>query len=215
MRLPTAWIGRRGLLELEWGGEGKGANTIAALMSLISISHVAEDETGIARMTYTVLSDITGLSRAKVSGGLRILETNGLVERGSEGKSHFKLGSYGGAHKWGKLPARSMYSSGRIKAFSEFKLRQHAELDALKMFLLFVAFRGEDINAANISYASIEKYSGVRSSRIKGGISLLVSLDLIKVDQVHKIDEPGVRHTYRIVGVESRRHMGTSGRQDV
>jgi hypothetical protein len=148
--------------------------------------------------------------------GMGILETNGgLIERGSEGRSHFKLGSYDRARGWAKLPARSIYSSGRIKAFSEFKLRQRSELDALKMFLLFVAFRGEDINAANISYDGIEKYSGVRTARIKSGISLLVSLDMIKVDQVPKIDEPGVRHTYRIVGVESRRHMGTSGRQEL
>ena len=45
---------------------------------------------------------------------------------------------------------KSMYSSGRIIAFDEFRLRKVIELDALKLFFLFVARRDQKTNLANI-----------------------------------------------------------------
>jgi hypothetical protein len=215
VRLPTDWIRQKSVLsEFVWGRKGEGANNVAALMSLIAVAHAANDDTGVARMTYDDLSDVTSLSRAKLAKGLDVLRLLSLVEEGQE-RSHFKLGGYDKARGWGKLPARKMYSGGRIEAFSHFKLRQRAELDALKMFLVFVAFRGEDINAANLSYDGIEKWAGVSTARIKSGLSILTTLEMVRVDRVPKEGEMGIRHRYRLVGVEDRRHLGTSGRQSL
>jgi hypothetical protein len=214
VRLPTDWV-RKGLLaEFHWDNGGFGANNIAALMALIAIAHVADSETGVCRMTYNRLCDATGLSRAKLARGLEILERFKLIEREWCRRSHISLGSYNILRGWGKLPAKGMYRSVTIEAFSDFKLRRRAELDALKIFLVFVAFRGNDINAANIGYSNIEKYSGVSETKIKSAISLLVTHNLIRVDQIPRKDEPGVWHTYRIVGIEPYRHLGTSGRGD-
>jgi hypothetical protein len=86
----------------------------------------------------------------------------------------------------------------------------------LKMFLLFVAFRDRKTNAANISHKGIEKHAGIDGSRIKTGIGLLVSQRLVQVDQIIREDEEfGVRHTYRIVGIDPNNHMGTSGRHQI
>ena len=214
VRLPTRWITSKGLLEFQWRGEGGGSNNVAALMCLIAIAHVASQQTGTAQITYNALGDVTGLSREKLSGGLRILEGGALVERKADGRSHYKLSNFDPALGWGKLPVKSMYRSGRIVAFDEFKLRQRSELDALKMFLLFIAFRDDGLNAANLSYTGIEKYSGIERSKIKAGISVLVNQHLVYIDQVQRAEETGVRHTYRIVGIDPYRHMGTSGRKE-
>jgi len=54
----------------------------------------------------------------------------------------------------------------------------------------------------------IEKYSGIERSKIKAGISVLVNQHLVYIDQVQRAEETGVRHTYRIVGIDPYRHMG-------
>jgi hypothetical protein len=216
VRLPTRWIGADGLNEWAWRSEGAGSNSVAALMCLIAIAHVAEQEEGFARVTYDSLYEATGLSRKKISAGLTILGRYGLIDRKVEGRSRLQLTNFDPKGGWAKLPAKSMYSGGRIIAFDGFKLRSKAELDALKLYLLFVAFRDRKINAANLSHKSIEKHSGVDGARIKTGIGLLVSQQLVHVDQVKRDDEEyGVRHTYRVVGIDSNNHMGTSGRHQL
>jgi hypothetical protein len=214
VRLPTGWIASKGLLEFHWRGDGVGSNNIAALMSLVAIAHVASQQTGTAEITYNALRAVTGLSREKLAGGLRVLEGASLVERKSDGRSHFKLSNFDPERGWAKLPVKSMYGGGRIVSFDEFKLRQRSELDALKMYLLFIAFRDDDLNAANISYSGMEKYSGIERSRIKAGISVLLNQRLVYIDQVQREEGKGVRHTYRIVGIDPYRHMGTSGRKE-
>jgi hypothetical protein len=106
-----------------------------------------------------------------------------------------------------------MYSSGRIVAFDDFKLRRVVELDALKLFFLFVARRDRNTNMAKISYGTIQEYSGVERVRIKTAISFLASLSLVYVERVpSKSNEYGVANAYRIVGVDTSIHMGTIGR---
>jgi hypothetical protein len=214
VRLPTQWIKNEGLIRFVWGGDGVGADNIAALMAIIAIAHEADSESGVARITYEDLGGRTGLSRAKLAAGLNILRRTELIDAQTEGRSHYKLVNYG-LKGWGKLPASTMYSSGRIRPFEEFKLRRTTELDALKLFLLFVAFRGEDINAASIGYEKMSQYSGIHANRIKAAISLLTSHEMIVVDPRPKVDAPGFIHTYRIVGIDSRRHLGTTGRKEV
>ena len=106
-----------------------------------------------------------------------------------------------------------MYSGGRIAAFMDFRLRRVAELDALKLFYLFIAHRDRATNLANIGYDKIEEYSGVKRARIRTAISYLASLSLVHVEYLpSKITSMGVSSVYRIVGVEPYQHMGTSGR---
>ena len=106
-----------------------------------------------------------------------------------------------------------MYSAGRIAAFADLSLRRVAELNALKLFFLFVARRGRDTNVANISYEKIQEYTGVERARIKTAISVLASLSLVYVEHLpSKMNDHGIANAYRIVGVDSYTHMGTTGR---
>ncbi len=135
VRLPSNWINEGGLTSLPWRNGGEGADHIAALMALTVIAHAADSETGMARVTYDDFCDATGLSRAKVSSGLDTLVGIKVIEREpGDARSIYKLSNYNLSGGWAKLPFKSMYSSDTIAAFSEFRLRRVAELDALKLF---------------------------------------------------------------------------------
>lgn len=136
VRLPSRWIENEGLAKLRWSVAGQGANNIAALMALTAIAHSADGDTGVAKTTYDELCAATGLSRAKLSYGLDVLENLQVIERLEQGRSRYRLANYDPYAGWAKLPARSMYSGDRIAAFQEFRLRRIVELDALKLFFL-------------------------------------------------------------------------------
>ena len=106
-----------------------------------------------------------------------------------------------------------MYAAGRIAAYADLQLRRAAELDALKLFFLFVARRGRDTNLANIGYDKIVDYIAIKRIRLKTAISLLASLSLIYVEHIpSKTNAQGASNAYRIVGLDSYNHMGTRGR---
>lgn len=213
VRLPSAWIEANGLQKFRWAGDGKGSDNTAALMTLAVIAHHANGESGVARLTYDALCLATGLSRAKLSNGLDVLEKINVVERTPEGRSTYKLINFDPQAGWAKLPAKRLYSSGRIYAFDDFRLRSATELNALKLYFLFAARRGRDTNMANISFDKIETYTGIDRHRIKAAISLLASLALVYVEHLpSQTNEHGVANAYRLAGLDSYSHMGTKGR---
>ena len=213
VRLPSAWIRQGHLKSLRWGNSGTGSDNVAALMALAAIAHHADQETGIARITYDEVCEATSLSRAKLSNGLDVLEGVHVVERTFAGRSSYKLAGFNPRSDWAKFPAKSMYAARRIAAFDNFRLRQRSELDALKLFLLFVAFRDNSTNLANISFLKIEEYTGIERARIKAATSLLASFEMTYIERTRSsANDYGVANAYRVVGVEPYVHMGTRGR---
>jgi DNA-binding transcriptional ArsR family regulator len=212
VRLPTGWIQEHGLDAFRWGA-GVGSDNVAALMTLVAIAHHADQQSGTAIITYDNLTLATGLSRSKVSAGLSVLSNHALIDRAPSGRSSFTLRNFDPTRGWSKLPARQLYSAGAISAFGEFKLRNSAELNAMKLFLLFVARRGNDTNLANISYDKITEYSGLDRSRIKQGLSVLAVAGLVHIERTASdISEFGVANAYRIPHLDPYAHMGTRGR---
>jgi hypothetical protein len=201
--LPTAWISERGLREFRWKHGGTGSDNIAALMALVAIAHVADQANGIATATYDELCKATSLSRAKLSNGLNVLEERKLIERPpGEKRSTYRLVAFDRHQRgWGKLPLKRMKHGGSIDAFKNFSLRSIGELNALKLFLLFIAFRDNDSNLANISYDKIEEYTGIEREKIRSGLSVLALLPLVHIERVpSETNDYGVANAYRIVG---------------
>ncbi len=182
-------------------------------MVLAAIAHHADDQIGIARITYHELEVITSLSRAKIAGGLDTLENLKIIHRKAHGKSTYALCNYDPSGGWGKLPAKGLYSAGRISAFGEFHLRRRTELDALKFYFLFVARRDRHTNLVHLSYDKIEEYSGIDRNRIKSGVSLLAANGLVYVEHLpSNLSEFGVSNAYRLPHIDPYNHMGTRGR---
>lgn len=210
VRLPTAWIARGGLQQFRWEKE-KGANNVAALMTLMVIAQHA-DEAGIAALTYDRLTEATHLSRTKVAAGLRVLEEAGLVKGQGLRRSRYEIADYAST-PWGKLPTKGLYAHGGVAAFADFHLRRRAEMDALKLYFLVVARRNNETGIANLSYDKITDYSGIERSRIKSAISLLAGQGLLHVEHLpSEISAYGVSNGYRLAHLDPYVHMGTKGR---
>lgn len=211
VRLPTKWIQSGGLRSFHWDAN-RGSDNIASLMALLAIAHHVDDESGVARLTYTDLAICTNLSRAKLSGGLSVLEENNIIDREPHGRSTYRLVYYGRA-PWGKLPARRLYQHGRIAALSDFYLRKPVELNALKLFFLVVERRNNNTNFANISYEKIQEYSGIQRHHIKSAISFLAANGLLYVEHVpSEVSNYGISNAYRLPYIDPYAHMGTIGR---
>jgi hypothetical protein len=214
--LPSTWIEAHQLRTLRWEGDGRGSGDAAALMALTVIAHHADQETGVAKLTYEQMCQATGLSRAKLAAGLDVLADKlEVVERTPAGRSTFHLTHYDPNGGWAKLPACGMYSGNIIAGFADFHLRRPTELNALKLFFLFASRRDRTSNMAIISYDKIELYTGIDRARIKPAISLLASASLVYVEQLPSQNfEHGIANAYRLVGLDPYTHMGTAGRQD-
>lgn len=215
VRLPSGWIDNGGLGQLSWEHGGVGSDNIAALMVLTAISHTADQERGVARLTYDDLCASTGLSRAKIANGLATLKRIRVIDDGPDGaRSTYYLTNFAPNHHWAKFPAKSMYTAAkRIAAYADFQLRRPVELDALKLFFLFIARRSRDTNLAKIGFEKIEQYTTIKRNRIKPAVSFLASLSLVYVEHIpSSTNAKGIANAYRIVGLDTYNHMGTRGR---
>lgn len=215
VKLPNAWIENGGLRKFRWD-RGLGADNIAALMVLSVIAHHMRAEDGIAKVRYDDLSAMASLSRAKVSNGLEILESHALIGREPEGRSTYRVSGYRPEESWAMFPARGLYRNDVIYAFSDFRLRRPAELDALKLFFLIASRRSRQTNTANITYRKIEELSGIATQHVKRGLTILGANGLVHVERMpSSLSEHGIYNAYRLAHVYPRQHRGTIGRADV
>ena len=226
VRMPSYWIRDKTkfpLVEMKWQGANK-ADQIAALMLYIVLVHHANDEiakdlpdVGLCKITYSELSDITGLSRSKISGGLNILYDLGVVSKFGSGRNNiYKIKNYGSHSGWAKLPAKGLYSKDyqKIHAFHRFNLRLKNELNAMKIYLLIIALRDNSTNYAKIGYNRINEYTGIPRNNIRTALSLLVNLGLIHVDSGNSdINEFSTINMYRLAYLEVYKHRGTTVRE--
>ncbi|MGZ8189119.1 MAG: helix-turn-helix domain-containing protein [Methylosarcina sp.] len=147
-RMPSFWLRDEENLPLpamKWSGSSK-SDQIAALMLYVVLVQNACDkpnagrlEVGQCSLTYTEISDITGLSRAKIAGGLKILLELGVISSVGEGRNNiYYIENFENRGGWSKLPAKGLYSKdlSRIEAFQNFHLRSKNELNALKIYLI-------------------------------------------------------------------------------
>jgi hypothetical protein len=221
VRLPSWWIEEGGLRELRWN-KGEGADNIAALMTLCVIAHHAEERAKsesetelVASITYDRLGLATGISREKIANGLDVLAKHKVIERAPLGRSTFRIERFNPRQGWCKLPAGRLYTGERVEAFDAFNLRSIAELDAMKLYLLFASRRDNASNLAKISYDKIVEFSGVERNRLKKAISVLAALGLVYVEHLRSIvNDYGVANAYRLGRLDAYTHMGTRGRAD-
>lgn len=226
VRMPSYWVKDQESLLLrnfKWSGPSK-SDQIAALMLFVVLNHHANDitttsfkELGLCALTYSQLSEISGLSRAKVAGGLRILKDHKLISQVGNGRNNiYKIANFGTQGGWSKLPAKKLYSSDlkKINSFYKFNLRSKNELNALKTYFLIIALRNNEINYAQISYDKISQYTGINRSEIRSAISLLINLGLVHVDVGSSmVNQELTTNMYRPCYLEPYKHRGTALRE--
>lgn len=212
VKMPNQWIEAGALKEFRWS-RGQGANNVAALMMYCGLVHFAEAETGVVNLTYSDFMHITDLSREKVARGLGVLFKHRLIDEISGKRSYYQILEYRPERDWAKFPAKGLYSTTGIVAFKDFNLRKRAELDAMKMLLLFASRRDRTDNIARISYDKITEMSGIPRENIKSGLNILAANGLTHVERIpSRKSQYGVANAYRLPYIDPHNHMGTRGR---
>lgn len=170
---------------------------IAALQIYIVLclrkDDVEDDEgnaLGVAKVSYTALEDMAGLSRAMVAKGVDTLRQIGMIHVEKQGKeSLYRIVGYNPHKNWAKMPCRELLnkSGDQIPAFRVFNKRSKDELNALKIFLLAICIRQNDEAFAMCSYEKIYEKTGVAEKDIRRAIAFLLNARLFSnIDQSQK-----------------------------
>ena len=225
VKLPTAVlrdVTHSPLGRMTWKGQNK-SDYIAALMVYIVLVHHVNDHDSISAggkgtvtLSYDKLSDLTGISRTKVSKGLKVLDSLSMIETKLVGRTNvYSIINFECLSGWAKLPARGLYDKGMsiVQGFTSFNLRSKVELHALKIYLVITAFRNNATNHTQLSDEKISEYSFVQKNDIKSALSLLVANKLIQVDSIPtELNEFSTSNVYRLCHLEVNKHRGTIGR---
>ena len=213
------------LNEMRWKGDTK-SDYIAALMLLIALTHHANDRDSLAngklgdiQISYNKLSELLGISKTKISDGIQILKRLDLIKVSTKRRPNiFTVVGLEDGVRWGKLPAKGLYDKtlSKIRVFETFKLRNKVELNALKIYLVIIAFRSSEAGNTKIGYEKIAKYAFMQRNDIKSALSFLVVNDFLQVDsEVTNINEFSTANVYWLRHIEPHKHRGTVGRKDL
>lgn len=213
IKMPTGWIQHEKKLLLFTGKDvGDG---VAALKLYIAIALRANDREnsdlrlGETVVTYDMLSEMTSLSRALIARGIEKLKTTGIVSVEAGHANRYLLTNYDANKGWGKLPCSIYKNKYEIKGFRNLSPRNRASLNALKLYLLVVAFRSRATNYASISHEKIEANAGIRINDVATASSILASNELIKVHHIQDATKGHYYTVYRPSGLEPHMHYAT------
>jgi hypothetical protein len=208
-RFPSDWVSERRLRKLLWKNYGSKAN--AALRVYLTMAHRLIEDDGVVKATYDEIEIGANLARQSVANGLGVLEELELIERAVAGKGTYRFINYDPERGWAQVPSRPLYLNGGFRPFKDWTMRKKAELDALKLYLFIAAGRDTEFNETFTTYDKMRKATGVPDARITTGLSLLTVSGMI-----HAIEKDragfGISRSYRMVGLDTRRHPGTVGR---
>jgi DNA-binding transcriptional ArsR family regulator len=222
-RLPNQWMADDGLKFFRGGSEQ--GTSMAALKVLVAILVHAENNSvakagpfqGSAAMSYTELCNLTGLSRGKVSSGIKKLKAGDFVSvarEGQGGRNRFFLAHYGANDRYAPLPVKKMWAggmpNGELKFLRGLSGKNQSEFLALKLYLLLCGNRDKRTGAAKISFEGIFRRSGIPEARIRSALSVLYDHGLVRrLEQKQPgIDKRNPPNEYFIRGLDQPRTGG-------
>jgi DNA-binding transcriptional ArsR family regulator len=207
------------LRHMTWSSDKKSDYIAALMIYMVLVHHVNDDtsiingERGSVSLSYEALCELTNVSRTKVSKGLDVLEKYELVTRSTVGRINiYEIVGYLEKGGWAKLPAKGLYDKNQthVESFKSYKLRSKVELNALKIYLVLVAFRDNSTNHTKLGYEKISQYAFVQRSDIKSALSLLVASKFIHIDSIaNEHNAYSTNNVYRLCFLEVYKHRGT------
>ena len=223
-KMPSRWIKEGGLAAFQWS-DGKGDMTAALLLfmalcvernranvrrsdrSNAGAAPDAAEDVELVRATYDRLVDVTALSRAKVAKGLQNLKAaNVMVSTPRE--SFYRLPGIATAGAWCQLPQAHLWENWAVsRHLLSLTLRHRAELDALKIYLMLLTFRGNGNSVTLLSYDRMTKLSGIDRTEIPRAKSHLFNWGLIVEKEVDPTPELIGRNptSYKVRGFSADR----------
>ncbi|EBV2870047.1 helix-turn-helix domain-containing protein [Escherichia ruysiae] len=206
------WIQDEVIQSLNWRRNelGRPAGKTAALMIYIAITMKSSEEAGMrpVKITYSRLSEMTGVSRELVREGITILEKLEMVSVEKVGRNNiYTLINKRSKGGWCKIPVKPiMTEDGKvISPFKELRLRRKIELHAIKIFLYLASVRDNHTEFSLASYERIRKAIGISDKDISRALALLSIIGLLARVSSEKAEDNKVNqpNRYYLVGYKS------------
>ena len=211
-RVPNAWIYNDGLKAFSAAPRTRGAAG-AALKVLFAIlmravnkraAEAGEDQ-GCATLSYPQLIELTDLSRAMVAKGVAMLrKTEILTVEGAPGRtSRYRLKAYGPSDTFGRMPKTPLFRGPNILALRtlyEFSLRNEADVNAMKLYLLFCGMQDRHSRIALVTHQTIWQMTSIPRTKIRRALSVLYEHGLVVSTPVEQPDGKPPATGYRVLG---------------
>ncbi|HUO22632.1 MAG TPA: hypothetical protein VMU59_08970 [Caulobacteraceae bacterium] len=214
-RLPNSWIYDDKLTAFSAAPSRRGAAG-AALKLLIAIVVRAVNKTaadagpdqGSALLSYDQLMELTDLSRGMVAKGVALLKASGIVtvEAAPGVTSRYRLSGYAVGDTFGRMPKALLYrgpSVVQLKTLYELSLRNEADVNAMKLYLLICGTQDRNTRIALINHHTIWLKTGIPEKKIRRALSVLYEHGLVShvvVDQAEAGKPPAAG--YRVLGLQ-------------
>lgn len=186
-----------GLSYLRWGThKGSGTAAIMLLFALTILSNRGQMKTGLRTSNWVIasydeLEESTLLSREMIAKGLKLLRELGAITSRREGnRCAYELQGIDTDGSWCALPQAHLEQSTktlRLLAGLRETIKRRTPLDAMKLYMLFLAFRERKSNAASLSYERIREYTGLRREQISIAVQMLVAAGLCRISTEDEI----------------------------
>lgn len=212
-RLPNAWIYDEGLKRFSAASRGRGAAG-AALKVLIAIlmravnkrAAEAGDDQGCATLSYPQLIELTDLSRAMVAQGVALLRKTDIltVETAPGRTSRYRLNGYGPSDTYGRMPKGPLFRGPSIQALRtlyDLSLRNEADVNALKLYLLFCGTQDRGSRVALVTHQTIWEMTSIPKPKIRRALSVLYEHGLVAATLVEQPDGKPPATGYRVLGL--------------
>lgn len=207
-----------GLSYLRWGvHKGSGTAAIMLLFALSILSNLGQIRHG--RRTdnwvvasYDELESMTLLSREMVAKGLKLLRELGAVTSRRVGnRCAYELVGIDTDGAWCALPQdHLMQGTETLRRLAGMRetIKRRTSLDAMKLYMLLLAFRVNTSNVARVGYDLIRQYTGLRREQISMAVQLLIGAGLCRLaaDEELPLVKGQRRHNrYVLLGLRGQR----------
>lgn len=206
-----------GLSYLRWRlHKGSATAAIMLLFALAIKSNLDQKKDGLRSgikvvATYEQLMEYTNLSRGLIAKGLKLLRELGAITTVKDGNGcAYSLQGIDTPGQYCQLPQGYLLDGQtvmrRLKGLHT-AIKNRSSLDAMKLYMLLLAFRENKWNVACISYDKIREYTGMRKEEISIAVQLLQGAQLIRLggDQEVPLQEGQHRHNrYIILGLSGK-----------
>lgn len=199
-RFPSAWVTSGGLSQFQVHSKA----SLAALRVYLAMAvWTARQEFAEAQgvfiafsVTYDDLQRNSHSDRSEILPALTLLQEKGLLTFGNSGRGTRNVYQLLGepSKGWAKVP------ESLLDKFQSLNLkhttvpghgRRQILLDALKLYILFLALRDKITNRAKVSYDRICELTGIRRGGVRSALSFLTSLKLIHIENFRNPDQAG------------------------
>ena len=207
-KMPSGWVKEGKLQDFSLSQLGISITALKLYVSIVSaVRHVPTPESpglGLVVLSYSELERRADIARGMIRPALSMLEPLVKTIRGGR-VSAYEVSNYPQLREggWAKIPWGYIEKNGIMRIFSA---RSRSSLSALKLYLVLLTFRMNEISEARVTYQTIAKYTGLPRNDIRAGTSRLIDAGLITLYSARDTgsDRDNMEYTcnrYKILGL--------------